>query len=80
MTKLSMITTKDNPFNPFTETNNWQRWDEDHGYFTTNYLDRIAVTSDDLSQEDYINAMNHAVDEILEMNLTGNYIKVYETT
>ena len=40
-----MITTIDNPFNPFTQYDEWLAFDEQMGYYTNNYLARIANTS-----------------------------------
>lgn len=37
-----LITTVDNPFNPHTHFDEWNAWDESHGYYTTNYLARMV--------------------------------------
>ena len=74
--KEFMLTTEDNPFNPFTDFDNWYAFDVSHGYNTTSYLARIAKTSDELSELDQRLEINNAIDEILSFNLTGNYIKV----
>ena len=76
--RVAMLTTLDNPFNPFTQWDDWQRFDEDNGYNSMNYLARIAILSPDLSLDDYNEAVEAAIDEIVELNLTGNYKKVYE--
>lgn len=76
--RASMVSTLDNPFNPFTQANEWERFDIDLGYNTMSYLSRIAILSEELSIDDYNQAINNAVDEIIDLNLTGNYIKVYE--
>lgn len=81
LTKTAVfLTTIDNPFNPNTQWDDWLRYDEDHGYYTTPYLARIAKTSDELSSADYLDAVEQAVDEICELNLLGLYTKliVYE--
>ena len=81
LTKTAVfLTTIDNPFNPNTQWDDWLRYDEDHGYYTTHYLARIAKTSDELSSADYLDAVEQAVDEICELNLLGLYTKliVYE--
>ena len=81
LTKTAVfLTTIDNPFNPNTQWDDWLRYDEDHGYYTTSYLARIAKTSDELSSADYLDAVEQAVDEICELNLLGLYTKliVYE--
>ena len=71
------ITTTDNPFNPFLQPTEWQTYDELMGYYTMSYLARVAKTSPDLSPDDYILAIEEAIDSIVELNLTGNYKKVY---
>ena len=73
-----MLTTIDNPFNPFTHWDEWRRYDEDKKYFTCAYLDRIAKTSYELSDVDYQLAIAHAIDEIIQLNINGLYTKVYE--
>ena len=73
-----MLTTIDNPFSPFAQWEDWKRYDEDHGYYTCQYLARIAKTSDDLSDSDNDRAVANAIEEILELNILGIYKKVYE--
>ena len=72
----SMLTTFDNPFNPFTQFTQWNKFDCDMGYHTCAYLGRIAKTSDDLSEIDQSLAIEMAINEIVEFNITGNYRKV----
>lgn len=72
----SMVTTEDNPYDPFDEFDDWEKWDTDHGYFTMNYLMRIAQVNSDLGSPLVYSEIDHAVDEIVSMNLTGNYKKV----
>ena len=73
-----MLSTSDNPFNPYTHWDEWYAFDVAAGYHTSAYLARIVRTSDELSESDQSLAIKEAIDEILEYNLTGNYIKVYE--
>ena len=78
--KASMITTTDNPFNPFTEFDEWKVFDESKGYYTCSYLARIVKTSDELSDEDETLAIEQAIDEIVSLNVLGIYKKVYESS
>ncbi|QXO14693.1 hypothetical protein SEA_BURLEY_90 [Gordonia phage Burley] len=71
-----MLSTADNPFNPFTEWEQWYAFDAREGYHTPAYLARVVRTSSELSEADQIVALNDGIDEILQYNLTGNYIKV----
>lgn len=73
-----MLSTIDNPFDPFKQWDEWNRYDEDKKYFTCSYLARIAKTSDDLSDADYDKAIENAIDEIVRLNINGLYKKVYE--
>lgn len=68
-----MITTTDNPHNPFTEFDEWRKWDEAHGYYTLPYLARVTRSSDELSLSDQERAIEDAIDEIMEHNITGMY-------
>lgn len=73
---LHMLTTVDNPYDPSTQFDEWRQWDEAAGYYTLGYLDRILITSDELSQADQDLAIEQAIDEIIELNPLGVYRKV----
>jgi len=75
-----MLSTLDNPFNPFTQYDEWNAFDMSMGYNTNAYLARIAMSSDELSEEDESLAIDQAMNEIVELNLTGNYIIVTKET
>lgn len=70
-----MLTTVDNPYNPFTEFDAWNTWDQAAGYFTLSYLGRVVRTSDDLSEADQSLAHEQAMDDIVSENV-GFYKKV----
>lgn len=76
MTTESMLTTVDNPYDPFEQFTMWLAWDEQHGYFTASLLARLAYTSDELSDADQRRAIEMAMDEIVEFNLSGVHKKV----
>lgn len=71
-----MLTTVDNPFNPFTQFNEWKVFDEAKGYFTCSYLARIAKVSDELSEEQESVVIEQAIDEIVSLNILGIYRKI----
>lgn len=73
---LHMLTTVDNPYDPFTEYDEWSAFDERAGYNTPQYLARIVVTSHELSEEEQNLAIESAIEEIVELNVTGMYRKV----
>ena len=52
MSKDLMVTTVDNPYNPFTEFYEWLSFDIEKGYNTCGLLARLCFTSDELSDAD----------------------------
>lgn len=71
-----MLTTIDNPFDPFTQWEEWYAFDEAQGYHTCGYLARIAKSSDELSPVDENLAIQKAIEEIISLNILGIYKKV----
>lgn len=71
-----MLTTVDNPFNPFTEFDEWFTWDINAGYNTPSLLARITMSSSDLSETDQALAVQQAIDEIVTENVSGMFRKV----
>lgn len=72
------LTTLDNPYDYFTQFDEWYAFDIAKGYNTCNYLARIALTSTEMSDRDYEKAVEDAVDEIVRLNITGNYKKIVD--
>lgn len=72
----SMLTTIDNPHDPFTSYDEWYEFDRNAGYHTPSFLARIAVVSDEVSDTDQANAIEEAIDEIINENVSGLYRKV----
>ena len=75
-----MLTTVDNPFDPFEQFNSWFMFDEEKGYHTCSYLGRIARTSDQLSEEENELENERAIDEILKYDFRNIYKKVVQKT
>lgn len=76
----AMLTTVDNPYNPFIQFDEWRAFDEAKGYYTCEYLARIAKTSHELSDADYDLAVEEAINEIIYFNVLGIYQKVTKET
>lgn len=71
-----MLTTFDNPYNPFTHLDQWFMFDTEKGYNTCAYLGRIARTSDEMTEEEYNMAIEAAIDEIIKFDFRNIYKKV----
>lgn len=74
--KVSMLTTSDNPYDPFDNYDDWYAFDFQMGYHTPEYLARVVITSSELSEEEQKMAIEEAIDSIVTLNLLGNYRKV----
>jgi len=71
-----MLTTVDNPFDPWTEWDEWYAFDTRHGYHTAGLLARIVITSDELSDADQVLAIQSGIEEIVRENVSGMHTKV----
>lgn len=80
MASKCMLTTVDNPFDPFEQFTSWFMFDEEKGYHTCSYLGRIARTSDQLSEEENELENERAIDEILKYDFRNIYKKLCKKT
>lgn len=72
-----MLTTFDNPYDPFTQFSRWFLFDTEKGYDTCAYLGRIARTSEEFTDEETERANESAIDEIIKYDFRNIYRKVY---
>lgn len=79
VSKHYLITTIDNPYNPFTEFMDWYRFDCVHNYGTNEKLARLARTSEMFSDEENAEETEKAVEIMLKNDLFGMYKKAFET-
>ena len=64
--EMCMLTTTDNPYDPFTQYEAWYRFDEDNGYHSCAFLARIARTSDQLSDKENQEEIERAINDIIK--------------
>lgn len=76
LTDEFMLTTIDNPFDPFKQFTSWFLYDVEKGYNTCSYLARIAKTSDEFSEKENNEEIERAIDEIIKYDFMGIYKKV----
>lgn len=74
--KDCMLTTVDNPYNPFTHFDEWLQFDQEKGYNTCELLSRNTYTSNELSESDNSNAIDEGMNEVVKNDPFGLYIKI----
>ena len=77
MAAQCMLTTFDNPYNPFDQFEEWFLFDMQQGYNTCSYLDRVADLPNDLSDEEEKTATEQAIDSIILHDFMNIYKKIY---
>lgn len=75
-----MLTTVDNPWDPFTHYDEWLSFDESEGYYSLPLLGRVAITSDEMSDELNNVEIVRAINEIVSENISGMHKKVYRNS
>ena len=72
------ITTYDNPYDYFKQFDQWLNYDRQKGYFTPEYVARLAKLAPDLSEEEERNELENTFDRMIEWN-GSFYRKVYSS-
>ena len=76
MSNEFMLTTIDNPFDPFEQFTSWFLFDVEKGYNTCSRLARIANISDEFSEKEVDEEIERAIDEIIKYDFMNIYKKV----
>lgn len=71
-----MLTTFDNPYDPFDEFVPWFLFDIEKGYYTCSLLARIAKTSEEFSTVEDKRETERAIDAIIDNDFLNIYKKV----
>ena len=81
MSNECMLTTFDNPHNPFDDFTSWFMFDVEKGYYTWSHiariLDLIGIT-DDMAQIEKDEAIEAAIDSIIDNDILNIYKKIYK--
>lgn len=78
MEKGYMLTTLDNPFDPFEDFHSWYMFDCEKEHNTSARLARIANINSEMTQKEVDEEMDRAMDLIVKYDLEDKYIKVQE--
>lgn len=73
---ITMLTTVDNPYDPKDQFDQWYQYDTDKGYNSCGLLDRIAMTSPAMSDQENAAEIERAIDEIVRFDPLNVYMKV----
>lgn len=76
MTNECMLTTIDNPYDYFTQFDDWFSFDIEKGYNSCSRLARIARISDQMTDEEINLEIERAIDEIIKYDFMNIYKKV----
>lgn len=76
----SMLTHVDNPFDYFTQREEWRMCDIANEYYCCERLARIAKTTEDMTQKEEDEEIERAIDEIIFYDPIGIYKKVKRET
>ena len=71
-----MLSTIDNPYDPFDNFSSWYMYDVESGYNSCSYLARIAKTSDQFTDTENEEEIERAIDEIIQYDFRNIYVKV----
>ena len=78
MEKGYMLTTLDNPFDPFEDFTAWFMFDCEKGHNTSSRLARIANIDPEMTQKEVDEEMDRAMNLIVKYDLEEKYIKIQE--
>ena len=71
-----MLTTIDNPFDPFDDFASWFMFDNEKNYFTSSKLARIIKITEGMSEKEEKMEIERAIDRLIELDPLDIYIKV----
>ena len=74
--KQIALTTFDNPFDYFTQFEQWFLFDVEKGYNTCSYLGRTVKFFDGMTQKEEDEEVERAIDEIIKHDFLNIYKKI----
>ena len=76
MANECMLTTFDNPYDPFEQFTSWRLFDIEKGYNSSERLARFVNLSDELSEVEENIEIERAIDEVIKYDFLNIYKKV----
>ena len=75
-----MLSTIDNPYDPFEEFTLWLLFDNEKGYHTCERLMRKVEIREDMTQQEIDEATDRAMDELIADDIMNVFVKVAPRT
>lgn len=75
-----MLTTIDNPFDPFEQFDDWYNFDIEKGYHSCNRLARLANITEDMTDYEESEEIERAIDRLIEIDFLDLFVKVKRPT
>lgn len=76
--KECLLTTTDNPYNPFDDFKHWYLYDIQSGHNTCELVARLSFVSDEMSEKEIQNELIRVYDDIIKnVDFMGIYKKIY---
>ncbi len=76
MLKECMLTTIDNPYDPFEQFTSWDLFDHEKGYNTKERLARFVQLTDEMTEKEESEEIERAIDECIKYDPLNIYKKV----
>ena len=70
-----MLTTFDNPFDPFEDFTSWYLFDMEKGYDCCGRVDRLANITDEMTDYEIECEVERAIDRLVELDFTDTFKK-----
>lgn len=76
MSRDVMLTTTDNPYDPFDDFDKWLSYDIEKGYNTCGLLALISKSSSELSDSMQVDEIEESIDNFIELDPLNRFVKV----
>jgi len=76
--KAPMLTTKDNPYNPFEDFESWFRFDVEKGYNTCEKIARLVQTDETMSDFEETETIVQGLNDLIKLDPFHIYKVVFD--
>ena len=73
-----LLTTTDNPYNPFEQFSLWNLFDKEKGHHTCDLIGRLSQLSDGMTQKEEEEEYDRVADFIIQHDMQDKYKRFYK--